>query len=116
MPTLMKAIAKRAPAKVLLPALYEMWPSLKAMVCPFVWDLLLETYFSSFKANTDVFIAYFGLLKKALRSAARPAVLEHLRPLFKVFLEAFDELKVSSIRTQAVSRSLLILFPSVKHY
>ncbi|KAG6909155.1 hypothetical protein DXG01_001782 [Tephrocybe rancida] len=36
------------------------------------------------------FIAYFDVLARSLRSAARPAILEHGRPLFKVFLEGFD--------------------------
>jgi hypothetical protein len=61
------------------------------------------SYFSFLKGNTDCFVAYFDLLKRALRSAARPVVLEHLRPLFKVFLEAFDEFKV---RTDEVNGSL----------
>ena len=48
MPTLMKAIAKRAPTKVLVPAVYEMWPSLKTslqMVCPLPPTLLFYLTF-----------------------------------------------------------------------
>ena len=35
-------------------------------------------------------IGYFTLLKKALHVAPRPEVLDNLRPMFKVFMEAFD--------------------------
>ncbi|GLB44223.1 putative U3 small nucleolar RNA-associated protein 10 [Lyophyllum shimeji] len=84
--SLMKAIAKRAPADVLLPALIDMWPSVK--VSP----------------QAERFVAYFDVLARALRSAARPAVLEQLRSLFKVFLECFDLVKdsVADAQTQAI--------------
>ena len=42
------------------------------------------------RASQSRFNAYFEILVKILRSAARPTVLENLRPLFKVFLEAFE--------------------------
>lgn len=35
-------------------------------------------------------VAYFDMLKRSLRAAPRSIVLENLRPLFKVFVEAFD--------------------------
>jgi len=35
-------------------------------------------------------IGYFALLKRALHAAPRPEVLDNVRPLFKVFMEAFD--------------------------
>ncbi|KAF8064012.1 hypothetical protein FPV67DRAFT_198389 [Lyophyllum atratum] len=84
--SLMKAVAKRAPTNVLLPALIDMWPSLKD------------------SPQMERFVPYFDLLARALRSAARPAVLEQLRPLFKVFLESFDLAKNSGIdaETQAI--------------
>jgi len=52
------------------------------------------------KGNPDEYIGYFDLLKKCLRHAPRAAVLEHIRSLFKVFLEAFDGLssKGDSVR------------------
>ncbi|KAG5637085.1 hypothetical protein H0H81_005818 [Sphagnurus paluster] len=71
MTSLMKVMAKRAPAGVLLPSMIDLWNSSKILRMP-------------------PYIAYFDLLARGLRSAGRPAVLEHLRPLFKVFLEAFD--------------------------
>ncbi|KAF8125619.1 hypothetical protein EV363DRAFT_1225659 [Boletus edulis] len=71
---LTKAISKRTSAEVLLPVLYDLWPNVD-------------------KAQTkDVngMIGYFALLKRALHAAPRPEVLDHLRPLFKVFMGAFD--------------------------
>jgi hypothetical protein len=35
-------------------------------------------------------VGYFELLGRSLRAAARPPVLEHVRPAFKVFLEGLD--------------------------
>ena len=35
-------------------------------------------------------IGYFVLLKRALHAAPRPDVLDNLRPLFKVFMDALD--------------------------
>ena len=35
-------------------------------------------------------IGYFTLLKRALHAAPRPEVLDNLRPMFKVFMEALD--------------------------
>ncbi|KAG8215320.1 hypothetical protein J3R82DRAFT_8911 [Butyriboletus roseoflavus] len=58
---LTKAISKRTSAEVLLPVLYELWPNVD-------------------KAQT----------KRALHAAPRPEVLDNLRPMFKVFMEALD--------------------------
>jgi len=35
-------------------------------------------------------VGYFELLRRSLRAAPRQAVLEHIRPAFKVFLEGLD--------------------------
>jgi U3 small nucleolar RNA-associated protein 10 len=35
-------------------------------------------------------VGYFELLRRSLRAASRPPVLEHIRPAFKVFLEGLD--------------------------
>lgn len=35
-------------------------------------------------------IGYFVLFKRALHAAPRPEVLDNLRPMFKVFMEALD--------------------------
>ncbi|KAG6866337.1 hypothetical protein C0991_005804 [Blastosporella zonata] len=72
MSSLTKALAKRAPPNVLIPALIDLWTSFTA------------------SHRVECYIAFFDVLARTLRSAARPAILEHLRPLFKVFLEAFD--------------------------
>ncbi|KAH7920221.1 hypothetical protein BV22DRAFT_1199044 [Leucogyrophana mollusca] len=74
MAVLVKAIAKRAPAKVLLPVMYGLWPKIDK---------------SQKNANVNSFIGYFELFKRCLRAAPRAEVLEHLRPIFQVFVEAF---------------------------
>ncbi|KAG6369730.1 hypothetical protein JVT61DRAFT_13599 [Boletus reticuloceps] len=72
---LTKAISKRTSAEVLLPVLYDLWPNVdKAQT----------------KEDVNGMIGYFTLLKRALHAAPRPEVLDHLRPLFKVFMGAFD--------------------------
>ncbi|KAF8440039.1 hypothetical protein L210DRAFT_3760928 [Boletus edulis BED1] len=72
---LTKAISKRTSAEVLLPVLYDLWPNVdKAQT----------------KEDVNGMIGYFALLKRALHAAPRPEVLDHLRPLFKVFMGAFD--------------------------
>ncbi|KII90106.1 hypothetical protein PLICRDRAFT_686024 [Plicaturopsis crispa FD-325 SS-3] len=85
MAALMKATAKKAPTKVLLPAMYEMWPSVAI---------------GHAKVPTG-YAGYFRLLKRSLHAASRPTVLEHIRPLFKVFVEAFDVRSNSSAETEA---------------
>lgn len=35
-------------------------------------------------------VGYFELLRRSLRAASRPPVLENIRPAFKVFLEGLD--------------------------
>lgn len=73
--SLSKSLAKRIPAKVLLLTLSDMWkPS------------------QSFSQLTKV-SAYFEILARALQFADRPTVLEHLRTMFKIFLEALDLVK-----------------------
>jgi U3 small nucleolar RNA-associated protein 10 len=58
------------------------------------------------QGNVVGFISYFQLLKRALRAAPREVALDQLRPIFKVFLEAFDIAKLVS------SASLEVSFPS----
>lgn len=96
MPSLMKSVARRVPTKVLLPAMIELWPSVKAsreLVC--LISLPHFAYQSPYDLQ-DRLVAYLDLLTRGLRNATRPAVLEQLRPLFNVFLEAFDIAKVPS--------------------
>ncbi|KAA1474189.1 hypothetical protein DENSPDRAFT_781033 [Dentipellis sp. KUC8613] len=68
-----RAIARKAPSTVVIPTLCELWPSLQAGE----GDAALR------------FEAYSALLKRAVRTATRALILENLRPLFKIFLEAF---------------------------
>ncbi|KAG6836982.1 hypothetical protein H0H93_016935 [Arthromyces matolae] len=67
-----KVLAKRAPSNVLLPALIDLWGSFPASL------------------RMEMFIPYFDVLARSLRSGVRTAILEHLRALFKLFLEAYD--------------------------
>lgn len=71
---LMKSVAKRIPAKILLPTLLELWAPLEATV-----TVRIE--------------AYFDLLARALRNADRASISEHLRALSKVFLVALSIVK-----------------------
>ncbi|KAH7908681.1 hypothetical protein BJ138DRAFT_1128268 [Hygrophoropsis aurantiaca] len=72
---LLKAVAKRVPSKVLLPAMYDLWPSI-----------------SKAPENTNVspLTGYFSLFERCLRAAPRSEVFEHLRSIFHVFIEGFD--------------------------
>ncbi|KAJ7054756.1 hypothetical protein C8F01DRAFT_1162846 [Mycena amicta] len=70
--SLMKAVAKRAPTSILLAALFELWPSVQSAPEP------------------SRVVGYFDLLKRCLRSGARPVVQENVRLLFKIFQEGFD--------------------------
>ncbi|EAU87657.2 hypothetical protein CC1G_09118 [Coprinopsis cinerea okayama7 len=67
---LIKSVTKRVPAKILLPTLLDMWPPVQNPL------------------NLDRMAAYFELVFRSLHNADRAAVLEHLRPVFKLFLEA----------------------------
>jgi len=67
-----RRVASKAPTAVLLSTYFEIWPSISG-------------------AQTGEYIAgYFELLRRSIRAAARPSVLEHIRPAFKVFLEGLD--------------------------
>ncbi|KAG6902641.1 hypothetical protein C0995_013766 [Termitomyces sp. Mi166 len=85
--SLVKALAERAPSNVLLPALIDLWTSFTASL------------------RIERFVAYFDILARTLRSSARTAILEHLRSLFKVFLEAFDLAQASG--SDSESRAIL---------
>lgn len=73
--SLIKSIAKRASSDILLPVLYQLWPSLGKR----------QT-----KEDVNKFDGYFAILKLSLKAAPRSSILEHLRHIFKVFTEAFD--------------------------
>lgn len=60
--------------------------------------------------NRDRIITYFDLLKKSLRSASRPVVLENLRSLFKTFVEAFGvPSKFAAVDAAQVRHSVIAL-------
>ncbi|KAJ3965955.1 hypothetical protein EV361DRAFT_608730 [Lentinula raphanica] len=84
-----KAIAKKAPSKVLLPTLCDIWRSLQ--IAPTV----------------DALIGYFDLLKRSFRAAARPVIQENLRAVFSLFLDAFSivkgSLELSKANSQVIS-------------
>ncbi|KAG6334786.1 hypothetical protein ID866_4304 [Astraeus odoratus] len=73
--TLMKALAKRAAPDVLLRILYELWPNVSK---------------EQTKEDVNGLIGYFTILKQTLKSVPRPEVVEQLRQISKVFMEAFD--------------------------
>lgn len=75
MATLMKAVAKKAPAKVLLPLLCETWTSVAS---------------ADKEVSEDQLLAYWSVLKRTIRAAPRPIISDHLRQLFKTFLDAFQ--------------------------
>jgi U3 small nucleolar RNA-associated protein 10 len=89
MAPLVKAVAKRAPAKTVLLTMTELWPPLHHSVCG-CYVRRFRLLHDMRQAKQNVFIGYFDVLKKALHSAPRPIVLEYLRPMFKVFLEALE--------------------------
>ncbi|PCH43122.1 hypothetical protein WOLCODRAFT_121527 [Wolfiporia cocos MD-104 SS10] len=71
---LVKSLTKRIPSNVLLPTLSKMW---------------LTLAHGSAEIHTK-YIGYHYVMKRSLRAAARPAVLEHLRQLFKTFHDGLD--------------------------
>ena len=56
-------------------------------MCVFLMTLCPIIYIDQRRERCN---AYFDVLRKSLRAAPRVVVLENIRPLFKVFVEAFD--------------------------
>ncbi|KAH9837712.1 armadillo-type protein [Rhodofomes roseus] len=73
---IIKTMTKRLPSKLLLPTLSKLWSSTS--------DLNGPTFIESRYAG------FFTLLKRSLRAAERPVVLEHIRTLFTTFQTAFE--------------------------
>ncbi|KAI0063355.1 ARM repeat-containing protein [Artomyces pyxidatus] len=71
-----KVVVSKAPTKVLLSTLFDMWSALSTSDS----EVRLASHLEG----------YFDLLKRALRAAPRPSVLEFLRPTFNVLLEGLD--------------------------
>ncbi|TFK71529.1 hypothetical protein BDN72DRAFT_432062 [Pluteus cervinus] len=67
---LVKAIAKKAAPKTLIPVVIEMWGPIKK------------------SANSQQVTGYFDIIGRVLRAAPRDVITEMLRPLFTLFLEA----------------------------
>ncbi|KAF9526013.1 hypothetical protein CPB83DRAFT_877003 [Crepidotus variabilis] len=74
--SLIKGMTKKIPSKTLVPALLNMWTILQP------------------SGNMIRISAFFDALRRAMQQCDRPTILEHLRPLFKCFLEAFDIVKL----------------------
>ncbi|EMD35136.1 hypothetical protein CERSUDRAFT_107124 [Gelatoporia subvermispora B] len=72
---LIKSLAKRAPSKSLLNTLSDLW---------------FSSGLGKKEDETAKCLAFFDVFKRSIRAAARPVVLEHLRILFKTFLDAFE--------------------------
>ncbi|KAI9451428.1 hypothetical protein BJY52DRAFT_1297951 [Lactarius psammicola] len=85
-----RRIASRAPTAALFSTYFEIWASISG-------------------AEAEHIIGYFELLRRSLRVAPRPAVLEHLRPAFKVFLEGLDlrdkrrDVDISRVESAAIA-------------
>ncbi|KAF9021672.1 hypothetical protein BDZ89DRAFT_1137818 [Hymenopellis radicata] len=73
-----KALTKRAPEKILIPTL------------PQIWSSLLKSSPSSPQDSYDMF---FDIVKRSLRTSNKSVVQENLRSIFNMFLEAFDVVK-----------------------
>jgi len=89
---LLKSIAKRVSSGVMLQVLYELWPNLSKENTKVGQSDEGVNCTSLTNQQEDVhgLIGYFNVLKWSLKAAPRPDVLEHLREIFKVFIEAFD--------------------------
>ncbi|KAF9034474.1 hypothetical protein BDZ89DRAFT_1158021 [Hymenopellis radicata] len=74
-----KALTKRAPEKILIPTL------------PQIWSSLLKSSPSSPQDSYDMF---FDIVKRSLRTSNKSVVQENLRSIFNMFLEAFDVVKL----------------------
>ncbi|KAI8990419.1 armadillo-type protein [Trametes punicea] len=72
---LVKTVAKRASPTVLLPALCEMWE---------------RSLVKQAKDRPKRILSFIQVVKLSVKAASRPAVLDHLRELFKAFLSMFD--------------------------
>ncbi|KAF9078300.1 armadillo-type protein [Rhodocollybia butyracea] len=91
---LMRSISKKAPSKILLPTLCDLWRSLEIV------------------PNIHALAGYFDLLKRSIRNAGRPAVQDNLRALFSVFISAFEVvsvLEVSEVNNLGICRLVVKL-------
>ncbi|EIW76657.1 hypothetical protein CONPUDRAFT_168479 [Coniophora puteana RWD-64-598 SS2] len=95
MASLARSIAKSLPAKVLLPVMQGMWLDVEQK--------------EVMQGDVTRLNAFFDLLKRSIRSAPRPDVLEQLKALFKIFLESFSVVSSSrNVSTLVEGESTLI--------
>ncbi|KAF9451337.1 hypothetical protein P691DRAFT_663457 [Macrolepiota fuliginosa MF-IS2] len=92
MSSLMKAITKKVPTKVLLPGMIDIWA------------------IASSSRNLDRITAYSDLLARTLRHAPRASALEQTRSLSKIFLEALDIIKVSDSKESKAEAQVILAF------
>ncbi|KAL6308934.1 hypothetical protein BKA93DRAFT_724934 [Sparassis latifolia] len=87
MTSVVKTLAKHVPSKVLLPTLCAVWSSTG----------------SESQVNPLRCIGFFSLMKRSIRAATRPLVLDHLRLLFETFHDAFNMNVNMNIETDIIS-------------
>ena len=108
---LTKALAKLAPAKVVLSALLEIWGQTqgsKNLVKNFPLSFICLAY----RPQTRI-SAFFEVLGRVLQRTDRPTVLDTLRNTFSIFLEALDIVKLHE-EVSTVSSTVLALAKSIE--
>ncbi|KAF8259327.1 armadillo-type protein [Lactarius quietus] len=97
-----RRVASRAPTAALLSTYFEIWPSISGEKTE-ARRRLIKRFASQH------IIGYFELLRRSLRAAQRPALLEHIRPAFKLFLEGLDlrnkrrDVDISKVESAAIT-------------
>jgi U3 small nucleolar RNA-associated protein 10 len=92
MTSLVKSITKKVPAKVLLPNLIEIWPRAASSqnLVRGSFERVVDAPLNRFQ---DHITAYSEFLARTLRHAPRALVLEQVRSLSNIFLQALDIVK-----------------------
>ena len=116
MSSLIRAVTKKAPAKVLLPLFSEMWTDIAARsdevssIVPPIEPFLMITGLFLLQNAEDRLRAYWSALKRTIRASPRPLVSDNLRLLFKTFLDAFEFLSSRSQLRETVSYNQVAIF------
>ncbi|KAK0216141.1 armadillo-type protein [Armillaria fumosa] len=90
-----KTLTKKAPEKVLVPTLTQIWVSLSP------------------SPSIDQYDAFFDIVKKFLRVASKGVIQDNLRALFNTFLEAFGALSHSDLSRTPVVPAFLELIVKI---
>ncbi|KAK0237018.1 armadillo-type protein [Armillaria nabsnona] len=90
-----KTLTKKAPEKVLVPTLTQIWASLLP------------------SPSIDQYDALFDIVKKSLRVASKGVIQDNLRALFNTFLEAFGALSYSDLSSTPVVPAFLELIVKI---